>query len=247
MHRLTTDQGRRAWVQLLGALPRRSELRVVTRLTGTRDPLLAPAGLFCVGTPHTITVHFTTDPRYRSYRVERRVGPKEPFEEIGTVATPPFVSGATGSLDLLRGMLDSGSQTPSASDLFLADGNTLETGAYGVARVVGPGQRFWDLPRGAVSRSAASMEFLFLLDGGGIGRAWWSGGVLRPGIGEARAQDGVIRDQQDTGRPASGTLRYELEPDADLFTPRVRLTAEVVAAGARWPAASSCRTRWPTR
>lgn len=88
--RVTTDDGRAAWVQQLpGARP--AALRFVVRLSGSGAPLAAPRDPFCTGRDDAIVVRFTADPKYARYRIERRTGFDGAYQTRGDVAAPPFV------------------------------------------------------------------------------------------------------------------------------------------------------------
>lgn len=91
--RLTTDRGRAAWVQVLpGREP--GIVRFVTRVSGSGPVLPPPRDPFCAGKGDAIEVWWEPDPRYASWRVERRVGPAGTFEEARVLPAPPFADRA---------------------------------------------------------------------------------------------------------------------------------------------------------
>lgn len=89
-HRVTTEQGRTAWVQSMWH--RGMQIRFVTKLDD--GPLLrAPRDGFCLGSERSIAVWFDVDRAYARYRIERRSDDGDEYARIATIDTPPFVDG----------------------------------------------------------------------------------------------------------------------------------------------------------
>jgi len=88
-HRVHTDLGRNAWVQIIGARDPLT-VRFYTALSGTQSLLPAPRNLFCAGKPKQIDVHFEASDMFSSYRVERQDAVTQPFQLLKTVRKGPF-------------------------------------------------------------------------------------------------------------------------------------------------------------
>jgi len=88
-HRVNTDLGRNAWVQIIGT---REPIAVFfyTALAGTQNLLPAPRNLFCVGKSKQIDVHFEASDLFSAYRVERQDAVNQPFQVLKTVRKGPF-------------------------------------------------------------------------------------------------------------------------------------------------------------
>lgn len=88
-HRVNTDLGRTAWVQIVRTRESVS-VRFFTALSGTQTVLPAPRNLFCVGTGRQIEVHFEESDIFSSYRVERQDSVTEPFQILKSIRQGPF-------------------------------------------------------------------------------------------------------------------------------------------------------------
>ncbi len=89
-HRIQTDEGRTAWLQLLsgGSKPL---VRFVTRVAGTRAPLGDVRDPHGLGREGRIEVWFEPRSELVRYRVEVRRSADDAFETRGEIPAPPFV------------------------------------------------------------------------------------------------------------------------------------------------------------
>ena len=93
--RISTDEGRVGWVQVLSnGSP--SAVRFVTRTSGAGDVVLPSADpVVGLGTPEGIAVHFAVNPAFARYRVERRVGTRAAYAAVAEVETSPYLDPKT--------------------------------------------------------------------------------------------------------------------------------------------------------
>lgn len=94
-HRVRTNEGNLAWVQVLQDEPL-PVVRFVTRIGGDGPPLPPPRSPFLRGGRGGMEVWFTPVPQYARYRIERRDAPDAAFAEVGTAEAPPFQDRETG-------------------------------------------------------------------------------------------------------------------------------------------------------
>ena len=93
--RVSTDEGRAGWVQVLSnGSP--SAVRFVTRTSGVGDVVLPSVDpVVGLGTPEGIAVHFTGNPVFARYRVERRVGTRAAYAAVAEVEASPYLDPKT--------------------------------------------------------------------------------------------------------------------------------------------------------
>ena len=89
-HRLRTDEGNLALVQVLATTPQ-PVIRFITRLGGHGDVLPSPRRPFCIGYNSKIEVWWRPDPQYVAYRVQRRRGSDGLWEQGVESTQPPFI------------------------------------------------------------------------------------------------------------------------------------------------------------
>jgi len=92
-HRLRTDEGNLSLVQVLSTSPY-AVVRFITRIGGAGELLPPPESPFCIGYNSKIEVWWRTEERYVRYRVERRIGPLDPWKRVKEFEAPPFIDRA---------------------------------------------------------------------------------------------------------------------------------------------------------